>query len=103
MNTHYVSAIVLNAFRAKLDKYAKSPLSSRIPLGRYPRSLRAIATEQKFNSPLLQLKVNSQIRIYSFIHMTRTFRIMQDKFAYRTRTLIYRVEISDVRKKAHEI
>jgi len=46
-------AILWKASRALFDRYARSPESSRIPNGRYPKSLSAMATAQKFNSPLL--------------------------------------------------
>jgi len=41
---------------ATIERYAKSPLSILMPIARYPKSLSAKATAQKFNRPLLKLQ-----------------------------------------------
>jgi hypothetical protein len=45
-----------NVFRAKHDKYAKSPESMRTPNARYPKSFNAKATAQKLSRPLLKFQ-----------------------------------------------
>jgi hypothetical protein len=49
----YFLAIASKVLRVITDRYAKSPLSKRTPCARYPIEFRAIATAQKFGSPLL--------------------------------------------------
>jgi len=49
----YLSATVAKVRLAKLERYAKSPLSIRIPFALYLSSSKAKATPTKFKSPLL--------------------------------------------------
>lgn len=59
----YSSAMRSKISLALFDRYAKSPLSIRIPTALYPSSLRARATAQKFSKPLLKIKIKKNFKV----------------------------------------
>lgn len=82
LSTTYSSAIRINRDRETIDKYARSPLSIRIPIALCPRSFSAKATALKFSNPLLSDKMYEHIAFLKPLtgtHLRNTGREEQKK------------------------